>query len=89
MQVVKKETAKGKRLLTSALRYEGVYLNQVYDSWSYAKEKAWDYCYKLFCDDPTATEFSICSHNSFTFSCSWICEEGVRLETANNSYLII
>ena len=77
----------------------GTFLNQVYDKWSAAKQKAWDKwsaakkkawdkCYDEYCRTDGAEGFSICSHNSFQFTCSWFIPDGMRLETRDNSYLV-
>ena len=89
MRVVKAETSLGKRLIKIAENWEGTFLYQVYDSWSPAKQAAWDACYDEYCNTQGAEQFSICSHNTFQFSCSWFTSDGMRLETANNSYLIV
>lgn len=89
MRVVKASTVLGKRLLSSGQKWEGKFLNQVYDKWSTAKQEAWDRCYEEYCNTDGAEQFSICSHNSFSFSCSWFTPAGMRLETSHNSYLVV
>ena len=37
MRVVKASTALGKRLLETGQQWQGTFLNQVYDKWSYEK----------------------------------------------------
>lgn len=46
---------------------EGVYLSDVYDSYSDAKEHAYNYCGKL-CDRFNGWDFQIVGHNCKTFS---------------------
>lgn len=46
---------------------EGVYLSDVYDSYSVAKEQAYDYCERL-CEKFNGWGFQIVSHNCMTFS---------------------
>ena len=89
MKVVKANTALGKRLLAIGQKWEGTFLNQVYDKWSTAKQEAWDKCYDEYCCTDGAEQFSICSHNTFSFTCSWFIPEGMRLETSRNSYLVV
>ena len=89
MRVVKSSTALGKRLIAIAQNWEGTFLNQVYDKWSDAKQQAWDKCYEEYCNTDGAGLFSICTHNTFNFTCSWFTPEGLRLETSRNSYLIV
>ena len=89
MKVVKASTALGKRLIAIGQKLEGTFLNQIYDKWSAAKQEAWDKCYDEYCHTYDAEQFSICSHNTFTFTCSWFTPIGMRLETAKNSYLVV
>lgn len=89
MREVKASTVLGKRLLAIGQQWEGTFLNQVYTTWSAEKEKAWDKCYEEYCNTDGAEQFGICSHNTFSFTVSWFTPQGMRLETAKNSYLVI
>lgn len=89
MREVKASTALGKRLLAIGQQWEGTFLNQVYSTWSAEKEKAWNECYEEYCNTEGAEQFSICSHNTFSFTVSWFTPKGMRLETSQNSYLVI
>lgn len=82
MRVVKAGTALGKRLLATGQQRQGTFLNQVYDKWSYEKEKAWNNCYDEYCNTEGAEQFSICTHNNFSFTVSWFTLQGMRLETS-------
>lgn len=88
MTIIKGNTKQGKDMINKYSNHEGVYLRQVYDNWSVAKQIAWDECYSK-CQEEHGEAFSICSHNSFSFTVSWVVENGLRIETANNSYLVI
>lgn len=90
MRIVKASTAQGRKLIDMGTRWEGTRLYQVYDKWSDAKQVAFDRCYDEYCNTDGATDFSICSHNSFQFTCSWFLADGnMRLETRDNSYLVV
>ena len=89
MKVVKSSTSLGKRLVDIGTNNEGTFLNQVYDKWSDSKQKAWDRCYDEYCNTEDAHMFGICSHNTFCFTVSWFTPEGMRLETKDNSYLVV
>ena len=89
MKVVNANTQLGKRLVAISQNYEGTELYQVYDKWSTAKQVAWDKCYDEYRNTDGASNFSICSHNSFCFTCKWFTQDGMRLETRNNSYLVV
>ena len=92
MREYKLSTARGKQLYATGSRYDGDTLGQVYDNWSQAKQDAFDYCYNEYRNTEKSTAFSICSHNSFGFTCSWLGtkdgEDIMRIETKDNSYLI-
>ena len=73
---------------------EGETLAEVYGNYSYAKYQAWLYCKDLYYREG-GYNFRITSHNSFNFSVAWDIInpetgelEGVRIETANNSYFV-
>ena len=89
MIVVKESTALGKKLIERSSRYEGTCLHQIYDKWSSAKQRAFDWCYDQYLSSEDHEAFSIISHNTFGFSVSWLCKEGLRIETPKNSYLIV
>ena len=88
MKVVKANTFEGERLISIGQECEGTYLCEVYDRWSDAKQKAWDKCYAEYSLTSGSSAFGICSHNTFSFSVSWLTPLGMRLETSKNSYLI-
>lgn len=85
-------TAKGKQLYARACNWEGNNLAQVYDHWSIAKERAYNWCIDQYYASENHESFSICSHNTFMFTCSWLCtidgEDVLRYETSRNTYLI-
>ena len=88
MIIIKGNTAKGRNMIERYSNYEGFNLSQVYDRWSDAKQRAWDYCYERYLAEG-GVAFSICSHNTFGFTVSWVTPEGLRIETPQNSYLVI
>ena len=92
MREYKLSSAKGKQLYNCGCHYDGYYLREVYDTPSTAKQHAYDNCYDKYLNTENSTAFSICSHNSFGFSCSWLGtkngENIMRYETKDNSYLI-
>lgn len=89
MRVVKESTSLGKQLIERGSRYEGTKLYQIYDNWSSAKQRAFDWCYDQYLASEEHEAFSIISHNSWGFSVSWLCKEGMRIETSKNSYLVV
>lgn len=89
MRVVKESTALGKQLIARGSRYEGTDLCQIYDTWSTEKQRAFDWCYDQYLASEEHEAFSIISHNSWGFSVSWLCKDGLRIETPKNSYLVV
>lgn len=89
MRVVKESTSLGKKLIAMGSRYEGTELYQIYDKWSSAKQRAFDWCYEQYLASEEQDSFSIISHNKWGFSVSWLCKEGMRIETPHNSYLVV
>lgn len=89
---VKISTAYGKQLYERGCKHEGTALNQIYRNWSYQKQKAFDRCYNEYLNSVDRTTFSIISHNTFSFSVSWLCKldghYGMRIETSRNSYFV-
>lgn len=85
--IIKATTKKGQNMLQSAKNFQGVTLNEVYGKYSNAKYNAFVYCLNKAAAE-NGKNFHIYSHNSFGFSVAWEVENGVRIETAQNSYLI-
>lgn len=89
---VKLSSARGKKLFERGSRYEGRYLYQIYDRYSDAKRKAFDWCYNEYLNSKNHDAFSIISYNQYGFSVSWLCEldgsSGMRIVTPKNSYFI-
>ena len=95
MTTIKATTKRGENMINRASYNEGFKLWDVYGKVSQAKQNAWEYCYSLFCKENGAINFRITSHNSFSFSVAWDIInpetgelEGVRIETAQNSYFV-
>lgn len=87
MTRVKASSKKGQQLLARARYIKGRCLADVYTTCSRAKQEAYDLC-ALQCTHENGENFHICSHNSNFFSVAWEVENGVRMETAYNSFLI-
>ena len=92
MRELKASTKPGQNIIAKASKYDADWLHQVYGTWSLAIERAYNWCYEQFLQTENSEAFSICSHNSSGFTCSWLGtkagENILRYETKNNSYLI-
>ena len=88
MTIIKGTTAKGRTMMHNANRNEGCELWQIYDVYSPAKRRSFEAC-KDLCASENGENFRIISHNTFNYSVAWDTEKGVRIETAQNSYLIL
>lgn len=92
MKELNASTYKGKQIIERAVVYEGDKLSDVYDRWSLNKENAYNRCFNEYLETENGEDFSICSHNTFAFACSWFGtkdgERIIRYETKDNSYLV-
>lgn len=87
--VLSEYSKKGLQVLASASRWDGNTLNQVYDRWSDAKQEAYDEAWEMYCNSRHGCSFSICSHNSFGFTVSWLHDDGCTFLTRSTEYLVI
>ena len=87
--VLSEYSKKGKDVLARASRWDGNTLNQVYDHWSEDKQKVFDDAWKMYCNSSNGESFSICSHNSFGFTVSWLHDGGCTFLTRSTEYLVI
>ena len=88
MTIINGATKKGQNMIKNARHYDGYMLSDVYDNCSMAKHKAWSWCVEQ-CNKECGFNFHIASHNTFGFSVAWETENGVRIETPKNSYLVL
>lgn len=88
MTIIKGTTKKGVDMMRNAGRYEGFNLWDVYGNFSRAKQNAWEWCFDRFTEE-NGSNFHIVSHNTFGFTVAWNVENGVRIETRDNSYLVL
>lgn len=92
MKELNASTSKGKQILERATRHDGYLLSDVYDNYSHTKEIAYNWCLAQYLVTDNHSDFSICSHNTFGFTRSWLGtkdgEKILRYETKDNSYLV-
>ena len=92
MVELKLSTKKGRNFYNRAIKNEAYSLDEVYGNCSIEKRNAYNECLAMFRDTEESTDFHICSHNTFQFTCAWFGmkngENILRYETASNSYLI-
>lgn len=87
MKVIKGTTKKGENMIKNASYYAGYNLSDVYGKFSKEKERAWEYCLNK-CYEEKGKNFHIYAFNTCQFCVAWEVVEGVRIETAYNSYLV-
>ena len=91
-QYVKGSTAKGRRLIESGSRNIGTELRHIYGRYSQSMVNAWEDCWKTYREMEDSTAWSICSKNSYGFTCSWCAklngEEVMIFCTPSNTYCI-
>ena len=92
MREFKASTRQGQNIIKRASYHEGYSLADVYGSYSDEKAQSYNHCFELYARDYNAGDFHICSHNSFCYSVAWNTiingEKVLRVETANNSFLV-
>ena len=87
-------SARGKQIYEMGNKCYAPTLSYLYDNPSYAKEKAFDWCYGQYLKTENSSAFGVGSANSFTFTASWLGtldgEEIMRVETMKKqlSYLL-
>lgn len=89
MRKIKATSQRGQAYIYAVDHNTDFYLDSVYKTYSREKYNAWLYC-KNLCDKEDGRGFCIISHNTFGFSVGWILPNGnYRIETPNNSYVIM
>ena len=87
--VLGEDTKRGQEIIAMGSRWDGNDLHQVYDSWSQAKEYAFNEAWEMYCNAPNSDSFGICSHNSFGFTVSFLSDNGLTVLTPKTEYLVI
>lgn len=92
-------TARAKQIVAMGTREVGYNLTDCYSSHSNAKQNAFERCFEEYRNDLNSKNFSICSYNTFGFTCSWFFDyldpktgeitEALRVETPKNSYIVL
>ena len=92
MREYKLSTARGKKIYDMGCKCCWYSLHNIYENWSPAKEKAFNWCFDQYCKDENSEAFGIGNANSFGFTASWLLtkdgENCMRVETKDNSYLV-
>lgn len=93
MKILKASTKAGARILAMGKRCCWSSLNNLYDKWSSAKQKAFDWCWEQYCNDENSEAFGVGNANSFGFTASWLLtyqgEDALRVETKDNTYIVL
>lgn len=67
-------------------------LHNLYDSWSTAKEAAYNRCWQMYMETENREAFGVGNANTYGFTASWLGtkndEDIMRVETKDNSYLV-
>lgn len=87
MITIKGTTKKGQNMINKAKNFAGYTLHDAYKSFSREKENAYNDCLR-WCNEENGHNFHIISANTFGFSVAWEVENGIRIETKDNSYLV-
>lgn len=87
MQTIKATTKRGQSFVNAYNRSYYYSLRDCYNSYSCAKACAENDCISWMRQE-SGRGFKILSFNAFGFTCGWITDNGLRIETPTNSYLI-
>ena len=92
MREYKASTKRGRQLIEMGNRCCWSSLHDIYETWSQAKQQAFDWCWEQYINDDQHTAFGVGNANCFGFTCSWLAikddENVMRIETKDNSYLV-
>lgn len=93
MIILKGSTKKGQDIVAKGTKWIGNDLHQVYDSWSDAKQRAFEWCYEKYLATPEHSAWGICSKNTNMFTVSWVGlfdgENAMFYETNKHSYVVL
>lgn len=87
MKTIKSTTQRGENFVNAYNRSNYFTLNQAYKSYSTAKARAEHDCIERMKRE-NGRGFRILGTNCNYFTCGWMTDKGLRIETAYNSYLI-
>lgn len=90
MTTINKNTKRGQAIINSWKWGDDVCsIRDIYDNYSYAKEKAFNDCFSMYAEDKNSRDFRCTGHNSFAFSVAWIDgNSNLRYETSGGSYIV-
>lgn len=87
MKTINPNTKKGQYFINAYNRATARRINEVYDRPSTAKSRAEMWCLSEMCKED-GHDYKVISHNCMKFSVGWRTANGLRIETADNSYFI-
>lgn len=87
MTTLRKETKKGKSFIYAYNASRCETINEAYSKPSSAKRSAFRRCVEM-CQEENGHGLRITGAGTFVFTVGWKTSEGLRIETANYSYII-
>lgn len=87
MKTINANTKKGQQFIHSFERSRKTSIYQRHNNPSTAKTRAEYFCMSEMFKEG-GNDFRILGYNTMQFTCGWRTAEGLRVETASNSYLI-
>lgn len=92
MKEYKLSSSRGKLLYNMGITCCCSSLHNLYDTWSIAKESAYNRCWQKYMETENSGAFGVGNANSYGFTASWLGtkdgEDIMRIETKDNSYLV-
>lgn len=87
MRTLRATTKQAQRFINAYNISDATSLDELYRKPSYNKINAYNWCLEQFAKE-NGKGFRITGAGTFTFSVAWMTDAGLRVETAQNSYLI-
>lgn len=87
MKTINKNTKKGQAFIAMYNRATATSIYECYASPSTAKTRAEVWCRAQMCNE-NGNGFRILSYNTMKFTAAWMVGDVLRVETADNSYIV-
>ena len=88
MKTIKADTKKGQYFIDAYNRATARSVTEAYNRPSTEKTRAEYFCRRAMIEEG-GQGYKVISYNTFSFSCGWRNEKGIRIETACNTYQIV
>ncbi len=91
--IIKGSTHRGQNFILGCEYKVGFRLEDIYGSFSQAKQNGWNYCFEKYLNTPEHENFRITGYNQTMFTVAWDGlydgQPALFVETHKNSYIIL